>query len=151
MNTEADFESRNVEDRSDWKLNSKVFQKICKRFGHPSIDLFASRTSHQLETYVSCKADPGAVAVDALQQDWDGWENPYAFLPFILIGPTIQKLARHQTDMILVTPVWPTSPWYPALLEMSSIIPIMLPSNRTLLSNAQGEAHPFLPGLKLAT
>ena len=85
LNTEADYESRNVQDWTEWKLCQAVFQKVCLRFGHPDIDLFASRVSHQIPTYMSLKLDPTCLAVDAMQQDWTHY-YPYAFPPFNLIG-----------------------------------------------------------------
>ena len=39
------------------------------RFGHPHIDLFASRLSHQLENYLSWIRDPHREGVDAMQQN----------------------------------------------------------------------------------
>ena len=48
LNTIADWESRNVRDSAEWKLCPRVFQSICQKWGHPEIDLFASRVLHQL-------------------------------------------------------------------------------------------------------
>ena len=42
VNVEADTQSRTVRDASEWKLNPRIFQKICKYRGAPEIDLFAS-------------------------------------------------------------------------------------------------------------
>jgi len=53
LNKEADFQSRNAKDWSDWKLNPRVFQKIQNVWGYQEIDLFASRTAHQLDKYYS--------------------------------------------------------------------------------------------------
>ena len=48
LNVEADWQSRNSRDPSEWKLFPKVFQQVCQRRGMPVIDLFASRLSSQL-------------------------------------------------------------------------------------------------------
>ena len=69
LNIVADWESRNVKDSTEWKLSQTIFQKICKAMGTPNIDLFASRVSHRVPTYLSLKADPCCQAVDAFQQD----------------------------------------------------------------------------------
>ena len=44
-------------DYSEWKLNSKIFQKICSKLVTPEIDLFASRLSHQLKKHISWRPD----------------------------------------------------------------------------------------------
>ena len=51
LNVEADWQSQNNRDPSEWKLCPKVFQQVCQRKGKPKIDLFASRLSHQLPQY----------------------------------------------------------------------------------------------------
>ena len=53
LNKEADWQSRNHTDASEWKLDSQVFKNLCSKYGQPSIDLFASRLSNQLETFYS--------------------------------------------------------------------------------------------------
>ena len=128
LNKEADFESRNVKDSSDWLLDSKVFKTMCEAPKvAPSVDLFASRACHQLTCYMSLKMDPEAIAIDALQQDWGAFTTPYAFPPFTMIGRTLQKLRNYKMDMILIAPVWATSPWYPALLDLTVEKLILLP------------------------
>ena len=42
------WESRNAADSSDRKLHQKVYLKITKLLGAPTVDLFASRLCHQL-------------------------------------------------------------------------------------------------------
>ena len=42
LNVIAGWESRNFQDKSDWKLSLEVFAKIYQKLGTPSIDLFAS-------------------------------------------------------------------------------------------------------------
>ena len=53
LNTHTDWESRNWRDHSEWKLDPQCFQALCSALGTPDVDLFASRTSHQLPKYVS--------------------------------------------------------------------------------------------------
>ena len=68
LNATADCESRNFQDKSDWKLSPKVFAKICQKLRTPSIELFASRMSHQLPVYMAWKPDPGSQATNAMYQ-----------------------------------------------------------------------------------
>ena len=52
-NTTADWESRHNQDSSDWQLCPSVFDTLSHMLGPFSIDLFASRTNHQLPSYCS--------------------------------------------------------------------------------------------------
>ena len=68
MNVGADWQSRNSEDHSEWKLLPQVFQKICQIKGKTEVDLFASRLSVQLPRYIAWKPDPYSQGKDAKQQ-----------------------------------------------------------------------------------
>ena len=77
----ADWESRNFQDRSEWKLCPMSFKIICKKFGTPLVDLFASHLCHQLPRYMSWRPDPQSIATDTLHQDWKN-RFSYAFPHF---------------------------------------------------------------------
>ena len=133
LNTIADWESRNVSDSAEWKLCPKIFQSVCQLMEWPEIDLFASRISHQVKNYFSWKADPDGLAVDAFRQDWS-IQFPYAFPPFCLITRVLRQMdAQDVQKMILITPLWPSQPWYPLAMSMSIQNPILLPSFPNLL------------------
>ena len=131
LNIEADQESR-AKDCSEWKLNPQIFQTICNKMGKPEIDLFASLATHQLTKYMSWKPDPKAIAVNALQTSWTH-TFPYAFPPFKLIGKTLNKIRYHHISAIIVTPLWPSAPWYPMLIQMAIKDPLF-PTNNTKIS-----------------
>ena len=84
LNVEADTQSRTVRDVSKWKVNPRIFLKIYKYRGTPEIDLFASRISHQLLTYISWKLDPYSQWRNAFQISWTN-KNGHAFPPLCLI------------------------------------------------------------------
>ncbi|KZS08843.1 Uncharacterized protein APZ42_027054 [Daphnia magna] len=69
LNVEADAESRAWSDASDWKLDAKVFRKIYQLWP-TNIDLFASPWNTQLDTFVSWKPQPGALASNAFTLNW---------------------------------------------------------------------------------
>ena len=71
-NSIADSLSRDLNTSVEWSLNDSVFDKLCSIFEQPSVDLFASRLSHKLKSYVSWKPDPGSIACNAFSIDWDG-------------------------------------------------------------------------------
>ena len=80
LNVIADQESRMQGDSSEWKLSHVVFQQLMMELGPCSVDLFASRLTAQLDSYMSWKPDPGALATDALSQQWTEIKG-YAFPP----------------------------------------------------------------------
>ena len=81
LNTTADRESRTLQDRWDWQIHPNIFQRINQKWGPLSVDLFASRLTHQLPEYYSWRPDPYAKATDAFLQTWSGkmcYANPHA-------------------------------------------------------------------------
>ena len=53
LNTLADHKSRNFADNLEWELNPSLFDKACKVFGKPQVDLFASRVNTRLDHFVA--------------------------------------------------------------------------------------------------
>ena len=99
--------------------------------GPLQVDLFASRLSYQLPEYVSWRPDPGAMACDAFSLDWahlKGYANP----PWNLIGKVLSQVRAQKARLVLVTPLWKAQPWYPALLNMTTQTPILLPNRKDL-------------------
>ena len=143
LNIIADFKSRNFSDGTEWQLNTEIFNNICKHFGTPHIDLFASRLNAQLPRYIAWKPDPEAEAVDAFMTDW-GDAYFYAFPPFCLISKCLQKIEQEQAKGIMVVPKWPTQPWFPKMLHMLVENPVLLPPGHDLLTQpGTGTVHPL--------
>lgn len=132
-NTEADRESRHFNDRTEWKLESKIYHSITKRFGQPSIDLFASRLNKQCPVYASWRPDPDALFVDAFSANWSNFFF-YAFPPFSLIGKCLEKIQANKAEGILVVPLWTCQSWYPKLLRLLVAPPLMITHRETLLT-----------------
>ena len=126
QNIQADWESRHTKDLTEWKLCPQTVARTTQIMGKPSVDLFASRLSHQLPRYTSWKLDSCCMTVDALQQKWT-YMFPYAFPPFSLIEKVLRKIQEDRVAAILVTPTWQSQPWYPWLLKMSIKNPIFQP------------------------
>ena len=53
LNVTADWESRNSLDSSEWMLSHQISQNVYQIRGSSDIDLFASRLSHPIPTYVA--------------------------------------------------------------------------------------------------
>jgi hypothetical protein len=134
-NQAADKLSRQLKDRSDWKLHPDIFQRLNKMLGPYEIDLFASRLNKQIEQFFSWHPEPEAKAVDAFKQNWThihGWANP----PFNQIGRVISKVLKDKARITLIAPIWPTQAWFADLLMVLEDWPILLPNLQDL----------FLPG-----
>ena len=151
LNEEADEESRMGDQSSEWMIDSSTFRSLCQGLNFsPSIDLFASRLNHQLETFASFRPDPEAWHIDAFSLDW-GVLDFYAFPPFPCNSSCIQKIVQDGARGILLTPNWPNQVWYPSLLKMAISNPIIINARMDLLtlpSNCQ-IAHPIWERLPL--
>ena len=148
LNIRADRESRVLTDSSDWKLNPNLFQAILRTWGPLEIDLFASRLTYQLPHFVSWKPDPLAMQTDAFTMDWQTTLG-YAFPPFALIGRCLRQVISQKVEqLVLITPVWPTQPWYPLVLQLCIDLPLLLPISADLLMK-DNQTHP-LTNLQLA-
>ena len=72
------------------------------------------------------------MACDAFSLDWSqmkGYANP----PWNLIGKVLSQVRSQQTTLVIVTPLWKSQPWYPALLGMTTEIPLLLPEKTDLI------------------
>lgn len=149
-NIEADFHSRNFNDRTEWELDSQIFHSIVQKLGTPCIDTFASYQNKKLPTYFSWKSDPTASHVDAFTINWNG-PLIYCFPPFSLLGRCLQKICMDQAEAIVVMPKWPTQTFYSKAMEMLVTQPLLLPTtdNILLLPTKPDKQHPLLPKLQL--
>ena len=148
INVEADAESRIKRDLNDWKIHPAVIAPLIR---HCTVDLFASRLTHQLKRYVSWRPDPNAIHIDAFTLNWSNL-MAYAFPPFCLIPAVLHKVKREHATIVLVAPLWTAQPWWPLLIELLVDYPIYLGNNPKLLQEASspGMIHPLFPSLKLA-
>ena len=147
-NTKADALSREFNINLEWSLNVEDFLSLCKLFGKPDIDLFASRLNHKLPVYYSLNPDPKALAIDAFAHRWDKFV--YIYAPFNLITRVLQKLSQDGTPKALViVPKWTGSPWYPILMRMLLEKPVELKNHRKLLQQVSDSnmVHPLYPKL----
>ena len=111
QNTLADRLSRSAVDRHDWMLNRSIFRKLNTLWGPLVVDLFATRATAQLPRFFSWKPDSQAEAVDAFTQDWSSFRG-YANAPWSLVGRCIQHIKMQKATIVLVTPLWPSQPWF---------------------------------------
>ena len=110
----ADKKSRVFQDSLEWMLHPAVFQALQKEAGCFDIDLFATRVNHQASAFVSWRPQPEAIAIDAFNVKCD-FHLAYLFPPFCMIERFFQKIQQDQSHCVLITPVWKSRPWYPAV------------------------------------
>ena len=81
-NTESDWASRTLSEKTEYMLNHNVFLQTCKYFNvKPEIDLFSSRLNAQVKDYYSFGPDPYCKWVDAFTIPWDKHCCYYMFPP----------------------------------------------------------------------
>ena len=141
LNLWADWESRNAQDPSDWKLRPDLV-KLLFLHHQCDVDLFASRLNHQLPAYWSWKPDPKAQGTNSFLLDWKLCRG-YAFPPFCLVGRCVQQCIRQKAKLLLVAPFWKNQFWYPLLLNSLYSLPILIPSVPDLLTNPENLLHPL--------
>ena len=95
-----------------------IFLRLVALWGRPTIDLFATESSKQVDRFFAWGNAQGAEAFDALAQLWD-FPLAYAFPPPPLLPRTIAKIANSPGEFILVTPFWKAQKWFPLLLSLN--------------------------------
>jgi hypothetical protein len=136
-NVLADSLSRKFHSDLEWRLDPKVVHMLFQKWGSPNIDLFASNANKHCLVYASWYPEVDAFHVDALTLSWSGM-FAYAFPPIPIIHKVIQKVRKDQSEMILITPYWPTRTWFNPLLELLIDDPIKLPIYSGLLTQDKG-------------
>ena len=111
------------------------FQKLMHAPGPVGVDLFGSTSCHQIPRYTISQPDPHAWIVDTYQINWTNLKA-YAFRSFALIGRMLAKAMQDKCTLIIISPVWPSQPWYTQLL-MCIKDPILIISNFKTSQNSK--------------
>jgi hypothetical protein len=137
----ADRLTRWKRDRSDWKLNPVLFRSAVRRWGQmPTIDRFATPSNRQVSRFNSRFHSPGCEAVDAFTQQWKGelnWLNP----PWDELSRVLQTLRESGAAAYLVVPEWPSQPWWPDLLELTTDSFLVAPARDNFLPGHLGSVE----------
>ena len=131
LNVLADQGSRSGPIQSEWSLDPVTFWKICRHWGTPQVDLFATRENNQLDVYVSPCPNKTALSMDALSQDWNAWESIYLFPPWALLPQVVPRLETFKGTGFLIAPLWPTRPWFLPLVKRCKSV-LSLPESHRL-------------------
>ena len=131
---------------TDWSLLPRVFDGICRVFGHPHLDLFAIRADNKLPLYISPVLDPLAWKQDALHLPRNHLVA-YAFLSFALLRQVISQIMKSEgLRLLLVAALWPQKEWFMDLLDLLIADPLKLPRVWNLL--VQPHARKYCRGLE---
>ena len=106
---------------TEWTVQSSVLHQLWEDWFYPEIDAFATMLNYQLPLYYSPTPDPQALAVNALNQDWNGL-SLYMYPPQPVMYPVLRKLRKSQCNVILVCQLNQGAPWYPLLLELPYLL-----------------------------
>ena len=108
---------------------SSSFSSNCGHLWPTDMDRSASALNHQVKRYVSWIEDPRAQAKDAFSVNGGGGERSVnvCILSFNLIQKCLQKVIKSRAQVLLVSPVWKSRPWYPILLDLLTDQPCPLP------------------------
>lgn len=131
-------------------MKHSVFERLCRQFFIPDVDLFASRLNRQLGCFVTSFSEPGAFAVNAFSLCWAPYK-PYLFPPFNLIGKVLCKVLQDKVDeALIVLPYWPSQIYFPVFLGCLCSIPVRIPRHGDILTLVHdGSLHPLGKSLQL--
>ena len=122
----ADLASKEFQDSHDCMLSLEVFKYLLELFQVPDIDMFASILNKQLPKY-TLWLDPESYIIDCMSTSWEN-NYIYAFPPFSLIWPTINKIEKEAEKALAIVPMWPTETWFIWALELATATPILIES-----------------------
>ena len=111
--------------QTEWTLCHEALTQIWETWHKPLVDLFATKFSKRLPSYVSPVPDPQALQVDAMEMSWSGLQA-YAFPPWSMLHQVAVNARKEGPSLILIAPYWPAKSWFPNLLSLSHCPPVPL-------------------------
>lgn len=125
FNSIADSLSRNS-PQPEWHLTKIALEPVFRRWGTPSIDLFASQYSNIVKNYVTMDPrDRNALFVNAFSQPWT-FRLAWVFPPPPLIPLVLDHLNKASGTFLIVAPRWTKTFWRPDLKARAVDAPIKL-------------------------
>ena len=130
---------------AEWSLHPQVARDLLRRWGSPTLDLFATNLNAKLPLYCSLIPDPQAALEYAFRHPCNNLDM-YAFPPFHLAGRVVARVRETpHLSMTLVAPLWPEKAWFADLLLFLTQPPLALPLWDRLLR--QPHFHRFHGGV----
>jgi hypothetical protein len=125
----ADAPSRNMLQQNDWSITPTAYQQLDHLWGPHYADLFASPSNTKIpHRFATWHYHPAATWTNALSLNWSKLPGRlYLCPPWNLISKIVLKLTHQPQSATLITPTWPSAPWWPLLLNMTTSPAITLP------------------------
>ena len=118
LNVVADALSREEPVPTEWQVDQKEFLRLEGLHGSTlEVDLFASPLNFKRKPFVATFNHPDALAVDAMSQDWNTWNEIYLFPPVNFLKKVVLKLRTFRGGGLIIAPRLPNAIWYPYLSE----------------------------------
>ena len=96
----------------DVNLDPRIFHQACTRLQYfPNIDMFASRTHHQLDNYCSLQLDSEAYHRNCFELNWSEF-FPYLNPPWEEISRTLLKIQQDRAYCLLLIPFLESAYWF---------------------------------------
>lgn len=131
---------------TEWTLRQDLVEMIFHHWSRPLVDLFATRYTRRLPSFVSPVPDPEALEVDALSISWENLDA-YAYPPHVILTSVLRKFRETKVcRLLLVAPRIETFSWFPSLQELAVDSPLPLPQSRTMLAQPQSSLFHYDPG-----
>ena len=128
-------------------MTGALTQQLDARWGHHTVDRFASYYNTQLPRFNSRFWNPGSEGVDAFTCDWRD-ENNWMCPPICLIPRTIRHASKCSASATLLVPQWPSAPFWPMLFP-NGIDPANFVSDYVVIHKSEVVVHPGRLGSSL--
>lgn len=95
----------------EWALDCEVFLKLAQMYGHPKIDLLASRSNHRIKRFLTRTGDSrrrSRCFSERLEQMTVNIPVPP---PLTIRLQVINRLRKYKGKVLLIAPLWEAQPW----------------------------------------
>ena len=144
------FPENSVADRDEWRLEQQWFLRIQNWAGcELAADLFADRDNHRLPVFFSAAICADAAGLpDCFANPWPVGVS-YAFPPLHLTPRVVQHALDTDSHLVLLVPNWPSQPWWPKLMSITTRSWLVGRKSDLFSRRAQsGEAWGYVPVLR---
>jgi ribonuclease HI len=134
QNSKADALSR-LKWMGDYEVRWELVRPHLQKWGvEIQIDLFA--TNKNRKSTLNCSADKTdqiALWVDAWTRSWKGFNVPLLHPPPAQILACLQRVQSEELTAIIITPMWPSQPWWDKLKKMTTRFQLLGKGEEVLL------------------
>ena len=101
-------------DVDDWGISDQFFKILDQKWGPITIDLFANYYNNKCERFYSLFCSPKSLGTDAFAHSWEG-EVGLMVPPIGLVPKALYHARICRCKVVLVVPMWSSSPFWPIL------------------------------------